>query len=275
MSEIPHNPERVVSLVPSLTESMFDLGLGDRIVGITDYCIYPEKDLARLPRVGGVKDPRVEDIFSLQPDLVLCNQEENSLETVETLQEAGIAVWTTFPKTCRGLIDDLWKMAGIFQSDSVADQVRMLELALEWMEAAMIDRESARYFCPLWQTIQPSGMSWITFNQDTYCNDLLHLLGGKNVFEQREKIFPTLTDLHGPDIRDRRYPEITLGELNQAGVEYIILPSEPYLFTEKDREFFCQRFPSAKTILVDGTLITWTGTRLGKAIQNFNDLFQS
>ena len=94
-----HPPKRVVSLVPSMTESLFDLGLGDVVVGITDYCIYPAELLKNLPRVGGTKDVSEDEILDLKPDFVIANQEENSRQLVEKLEAAGIRVWVTFPKS--------------------------------------------------------------------------------------------------------------------------------------------------------------------------------
>ena len=106
-------PRRVVSLVPSLTESLFDLGFGDAVVGITDYCVHPAEKLEDIPRIGGPKNPRVEDIIRLHPDLVLANWEENTRQTVEALEQAGIPVWVTFPKSVRQSLDVLWALASI------------------------------------------------------------------------------------------------------------------------------------------------------------------
>ncbi|RPI33249.1 MAG: hypothetical protein EHM70_06585 [Chloroflexota bacterium] len=107
-------PQRIVSLVPSMTESLFDLGLGHAVVGATDFCIHPAPALVNVPRVGGPKNPRIADIISLKPDLVVANQEENTPQTVEALERAGIQVWVSFPQTVRQAMDVLWTMAGIF-----------------------------------------------------------------------------------------------------------------------------------------------------------------
>ena len=98
-------PQRVVSLVPSYTESMVDLGFGANVVGVTDYCVHPQDSLLNIPRVGGPKNPRIEDILSLAPDLVLANQEENMLGDVEALEKAGIPVWVSFPQTVQEALD--------------------------------------------------------------------------------------------------------------------------------------------------------------------------
>ena len=94
--QFDHAPRRVVSLVPSLTESLFELGVGDTVVGVTDYCIHPAERLAGLPRLGGPKNPDIAAIAALQPDLVLANWEENTRQAVEAL-ERGVPVWVTLP----------------------------------------------------------------------------------------------------------------------------------------------------------------------------------
>ena len=112
---IDHPPQRIVSLVPSMTESLFNLGFGKFVVGITDYCIHPKAEVERLHRVGGPKNPRMEDILRLHPDLVIVNQEENSQQTVSELNVYGISTWLTFPKTVDEAIADLWS-SGAFVS---------------------------------------------------------------------------------------------------------------------------------------------------------------
>src|SRR5215216_588354 len=111
---ISHAPQRVVSLVPSVTESLFELGMGNSLVGITDYCVHPEQEVARLPRVGGTKNPDLARIIALQPDLVIVNQEENRKEDAEALKAAGIAVWVTFPRTVREAFNLLWAIMDLF-----------------------------------------------------------------------------------------------------------------------------------------------------------------
>ncbi len=137
-------PRRVVSLVPSATASLFDLGLGRALVGISDYCTYPAEQLAGLPRIGGPKDLRVADILSLQPDLIIANQEENDRAAVEALAAAGAKVWLTFPLNVHAAIKDLWTLANLFRSDVAMQQVDFLERAVEWAEmAAQADAQSA------------------------------------------------------------------------------------------------------------------------------------
>jgi len=94
-------PERIVSLVPSWTEGLFALGLGSRVVGVTEYCVHPAHEVALVPKVGGTKNPDLDAIAGLRPDLVIANREENGKRAVEALRRAGIEVWVTYPRTAR------------------------------------------------------------------------------------------------------------------------------------------------------------------------------
>src|SRR5450759_1940486 len=94
--ETRHTPQRIVSLVPSWTEVLFAFGAGDRVVGVTDYCIYPAEGIAAKTKIGGTKNPRVDQILSLAPDLVIANIEENSQVDVAALEARGVPVFATF-----------------------------------------------------------------------------------------------------------------------------------------------------------------------------------
>lgn len=275
-------PRRVVSLVPSLTESMFDLGLGDCVVGITDFCIYPAQGVAGLPRLGGPKTADLQAILNLQPDLVMANQEENSRELVESLEAAGIKVWVTFPKTLRQAMDVLWTIVGLYQSRGAAIRLETLELTLDWAEEAAKERSTWRYFCPIWQALPEAGSSepawWMTFNQDTYMSDLLRLMGGENLFATRERRYPLLADLSLTAAepaagRDTRYPRLALQEILAANPEVIILPDEPFGFDQSHQEHISallaetSAVKNGKLLRIDGSLLTWHGTRLARALQ--------
>lgn len=280
-----HPPRRVVSLVPSMTESMFDLGFGEALVGITDFCTQPREAVSSLPRLGGPKNPRVEEIIALLPDLVLANMEENTQQAVEALEDAGIAVWVTFPKTVRAALDVLWKLVELFNSRSAAARLETLELTLEWAQDAAGEGERVRYFCPIWfDHTDDSTPWWMTFNQQTYASDLLAILGGQNVFAERQRRYPLGADLRREEPqeagdRDRRYPRISLEELRSADPQMILLPNEPYAFDEKHRQELesllagCQAVQNQRIYPVDGSLITWHGTRLALALRELQGLF--
>ena len=279
-------PRRVVSLVPSMTESLFELGLGAALAGVSDYCTRPAESLAGLPRVGGPKNARVGDIVMLQPDLVIANREENTPEIVEALCRAGVPVWLTFPLTVRDALDDLWKLARLFRSEAALLRVQTLERSVEWSELALEDFPPVRYFCPVWQECDAQGEGWwMTFNAQTYSSDLLRAAGGENVFAARERRYPLEADLGRLPAepargRDVRYPRVTRAEILAAQPEVILLPDEPYAYAPSDlarfREWFAET-PAGqnnKIYTVDGSLVTWCGTRLALALNELPGLLR-
>jgi iron complex transport system substrate-binding protein len=284
-TDIP--PRRVVSLVPSMTESLFDLGLGSVVVGITDYCIHPAQKLVGLKRVGGPKTARIDQILELHPDLVIVSKDENDRSLVEELQRQGIPVWVTFPCRVTDAIQDLWNLAEIFRSEAALVRLRLLETAVEFARLANSDVEPVSYFCPIWQENSPElGPWWMTFNRNTYIHDLLELMGGRNIFAERERRQPLAADLgQQPPVQkpgsDLRYPRVTLAEIIEAQPQVILLPSEPFPYSESDIMDFKVTFgdtPAAQNnriIRVDGGYITWPGTRLGKAVSELGDLFMN
>jgi ABC-type Fe3+-hydroxamate transport system substrate-binding protein len=279
-------PQRVVSLVPSLTESMFDLGFGGALVGITDYCIHPTGAIAALPRLGGTKAPNIEAILDLSPDLVLANQEENQRQSVEALEAYGVPVWVTFPKTVRESLDTLWTLTGIYHSREAAARLQTLEVTLEWAAAAALEKAKIRYFCPIWyQESVQTPLWWMTFNQYTYSHDLLKILGGANVFADRQRRYPLEADLglapaEEPGERDTRYPRISFDEIIQAQPQIILLPDEPFEFQAEHEELLHDKLAESPAVKdgrihrVDGSLITWFGTRLARALQELPALFE-
>lgn len=280
-----HPPQRVVSLVPSMTESLFELGFGSSLVGVTDYCIHPEAGVAGLPRVGGPKNARVEVIQALKPDLVLANREENTREIVEGLAAAGLPVWLTFPKAVRESVDDLWELARIYHSKSAALQLRLLEDSLKLVELSQADQPARRYFCPIWQGLEADGMLWwMTFNRDTYSSDLLSICGGENVFAGRARQYPLAANWgralpEEPGERDTRYPVVTADDVRAAMPDVILLPGEPFDFQPRHLEQMLSLFAGTPAVenrrvfRLDGTLITWYGTRLGRALSALPQTF--
>ncbi len=278
---LPGAPRRVVSLVPSVTGSLFDLSLGHCLVGVTDFCVYPPAEVARLPKVGGTKNPDRDRILALQPDLIIVNQEENRREDVEALRAAGLPVWVTFPCTARETLNVLWSMVRLFDAPQQGPILAALERSYEVTSMAAENMPPVGVFCPVWRE-PPAGEGpaawWMTANRDTYLNDVLRICGGRNVFAERDRRYPLAADLdpHRPadppdPARDTRYPRVTPSEIAAAAPEVILLPSEPYPFSEGDRAAF-QSFPDIPAVhndqvyLVDGSLLTWPGTRLAQAL---------
>lgn len=278
-------PQRVVSLVPSVTESLFDLNLGGRLVGITNYCTRPADGVAVLPRIGGTKNPNVQRIIDLAPDLVIANQEENRREDVKALQAAGIPVWVTFPRTVREAINLLWQIMNTFDETSMVPRVRLIEYSIDWVEGISRAHEHliTRVFAPIW--LDPL----MTFNSETYIHDLLRVCGGTNIFAERDRVYPLQADLgyreslpaDDPRVqgRDIRYPRVTLEEVQAAQPDVILLPSEPFAFNESHVPIFAALdVPAAKNgriHLVEGDMLTWHGTRLAYALNTFPALLSA
>ncbi len=271
-------PKRVVSLIPSMTESLFDLGVGDRVVGVTDLCTPPEEDQLRLQRVGGTKKPNLEAVRILRPDLVIANQEENSEDSVRALSEAGLTIWLTFPKSTVDALDLLWTILKIFKLSEQVPLVETLARTLDWTEKATTARLSIPTFVPIWQGEKEDIGPWfMTFNYQTYANDVLAKVGGMNVFTARKRRYPLEADLGTAEPedageRDTRYPRVTIDEVIESKPDVILLPSEPYAFEESHKsqiEEWLADTPaveSGRVHLIDGSLLTWHGTRLAKAV---------
>jgi ABC-type hemin transport system substrate-binding protein len=281
---IKHPPRRVVSLVPSLTESLFDLGLGDRLVGITDYCSQPAGQVNGLPRVGGPVDARLEAIIALQPDLVLAGVEENPPALLAALERAGLAVWAVFPKTLQDTLDVLNDIAWVFKSDAAMRTVKTMEKVLDGTVNDRLGVPQWSYFCPIWTEAEPqAGRWWMTFNQDTYSADLLAALGGIDCFAQRQRREPLLTDLSrqapvDSGGADERYPRVSAEEVNALAPQVILLPDEPFKFGAGCLDLVRATFANTPAVknnalyCVDGSLITWYGTRMAKALTQLVDV---
>lgn len=272
-------PKRVVSLVPSITESLFVLGFGGSVVGVTDYCTEPKAELGNLVRVGGPQTPNLDMIQSLAPDLVIAGQEETSRESIEAIADSGIQVWLIFPKSVDESMDLLRQIVGLFHTDKPAPQLAGLQVGIDYARASAESLPQVKVFVPIWAGSDEGIDWWMTFNQDTYMSDLLSLFGGENVFAGRERVYPLAADLgvgeaEPAEDRDVRYPRVTAGEIIAAQPELILLPDDPYLFGEKDLElirYALKDTPAVKNrrvLRVDGKLLIWYGARLAQALRD-------
>ncbi len=277
-------PTRIISLVPSMTESLFDLGFGQFVVGVTDYCVHPAGKVSALPKVGGTKNARVEDILALRPELVIASQEENTPAIVHALEAAAIPVWLTFPKTVEDTLADLRHLADLFQSGNAYLAVDMLEKSVEFARAVAVDGEHPRIFCPIWRAEQDGQPWYMTCNAETYLSDILKIFGGENVFANRPRRYPLDADLknetgQAPEGRDTRYPRVSLAEIRAAQPELILLPDEPFAFGKNHLDEIKTLLAETPAViderihLLDGSLLTWPGTRLGKALQQLPEYF--
>lgn len=265
-------PRRVVSLVPSETEAWVALGGLASLVGRTDYCVTPAS-VAAVTSVGGTKDARLDDIVALAPDLVLCNQEENTEAVVRGLARAGVAYHLSFPKTVRdavGLVDDLARLQGL--DPAAVDECITLRAAVAEAEARRGARAPLRVFCPIWMD------PLMTVHGDTFISDMLDLCGGYNVFSDRPRRYPLAADrgLAAPwDAlrvagRDTRYPRVTLDELVAAAPELVLLPDEPHPFSEADAAVFrgldLAAARDGRVLRVPGRHLSWYSTAMAESI---------
>ena len=242
-------PQRIVSLVPSLTEALFALGLGARVVGVTEWCVHPADAVAKLPKLGGTKTPDLAALLALAPDLVIANREENRRRDVERLEAAGVRVWLTYPRTVAEGAALLAELAELGASPEARLRV------VEPVRAALADAERARpaegvpVFCAIWKS------PWLAVGADTYADDLLALCGGRNVFAARG---------------ERRYPRVTLDEIVAAAPGVVLLPDEPYAFGPADvAELRRLPVPAAREgriHVIDGTWVSWYGPRIARAL---------
>ena len=280
-------PRRVVSLVPSMTESLFDLGAGSALVGVTEFCRPPASEQARLTLVGGTKSVDASAVQKLKPDLVLANQEENTREVVEALEAAGLKVWVTFPRSVDEAVQVLWALVRLFRLTQAQSKVQTLELTIAWTARAALSQPAVPTFVPIWEGTTSGGTPWwMTFNQGTYVHDLLATCGAANVFADRDRRYPLEADVGQAAAeeragRDTRYPRVSFQEVIDRAPELILLPSEPYAFGEDDALRLAQSLRGAPAAdrgrirPIDGSLLTWHGTRLGRALVELPALIRS
>lgn len=230
---LPERVRRVVSLVPSITESVA-LTAPDVLVGITDYCVHPP-DLTAA-RVGGSKFPDVAAVLALEPDLVLANEEENREQDVVALREAGVAVWTT--------------AAAATVPDALAALRRMFT-AMDLDEPAWLTRAGQEWDAPpppAWATavVCVWRRPWVVLGRDTFAGDVLRRLGVANAMATA----------------DERYPRPTVDEVRATAADLVVLPDEPYPFSRTDGP---EAFPGRRCALIDGRHLTWWGPSLLRA----------
>ena len=265
------SPRRVVSLVPSLTESLFLLGAGDRVVGRTDYCVEPTAAVGGVPSVGGTKSADVDAVAALRPDLVLVNQEENTEALHRELVARGLRVHLSFPKTVADAVALLRELAALLDVAADHPALTRLDDAVAAMERLRANTIPCKVFCPIWMD------PLMTIHGDTFISDVLDLCGGQNVFLDRPRRYPLAADLgRAPawsaarvGLRDTRYPRVTLDEVVARQPELVLLPDEPHPFTEEDAAVFrALDIPAAssRVLRVDGKVLCWYSPRLAEAL---------
>ncbi len=238
-------PQRIVSLVPSLTELVVDLGAGEQLVGRTKFCIHPKHINKMCVSIGGTKNININKLHNLTPDLIIANKEENTLVQIQQLQQQ-YPVWISDVNTYD---DALHMITGISQALNKVPQGITLINAIE----------HAKHQLQYSQTPQVAYLMWhkpyMAAANNTFINSMLQQAGFTNVFANLV-----------------RYPIVTINDLQHAAPEFIFLSSEPFPFAQQHIAQLQQHVPHSKLILVDGELFSWYGSRLVQAFHYFKTL---
>ena len=240
---IPFPPRRIVSLVPSQTELLCDLGAS--VVGITKFCIHPDEWFRTKTRIGGTKQLHLDIIRSLSPDLIIANKEENDPAQVKALMEE-FPVWVSDIHTLADALDMM---------QSIGDIIDRREQAL------LLNTQITRHFSTLRAGTGSKSAyfiwrdPWMVAGGDTFIHEMMKVCGFENVFA-------------GLD----RYPVVTMEQLKETGAQLVLLSSEPYPFKEKHIAEIQAILPAAKILLVDGEMYSWYGSRLLHAPAYFRSI---
>lgn len=241
-------PKRIISLVPSQTELLYDLGLKEEVIAQTLFCIFPEEMHKTKPRIGGTKNLKIDKIISLQPDLIIANKEENDREQVLQLQ-SRFPVWVS---DIKNLEDALFMIQSIGEICDKEETARvLLNNIIEGfgtLKRALGKQESSLYF--IWR--EP----WMVAGTDTFIHHMMEMAGFKNALP----------------FGSTRYPTLTEKEIIELNPERILLSSEPYPFKGKHMDELKAMLPNASISLVDGTYFSWYGSRLKDAVKYFNQI---
>jgi ABC-type Fe3+-hydroxamate transport system substrate-binding protein len=243
---INYPPRRIVSLVPSQTELLCDLGLGEEVVGITKFCVHPQSWFRSKKRVGGTKTVHTDIIQSLCPDLIIANKEENTKEQIEELS-AQFPVWVS---DIRSIADGLHMIRAVGELINKEAEAHMVADAIS-AEFAQLTRPaiSKRVAYFIWRK------PWMCAGGDTFISNMIETAGWQNALGDR-----------------LRYPEIELEELKSLHIDLVLLSSEPYPFKDAHIAEIKAALPGAEALLVDGELFSWYGSRMLKAAGYLKEL---
>lgn len=250
---LENTPKRIISLVPSQTELLYDLGLEDSVVGITKFCVHPYHWKSTKKIVGGTKNIKFEKIKELQPDIILCNKEENTQEIVETLEKL-FPVHVSDVKTIEESMEMIAEYGKIFKRNTEASKINQkIEFRLREFQSFVKDIPIQKVAYFIWRD------PWMVAGKDTFINHLLHLCKFDNIYESLG-----------------RYPEVPIENIRKEGdPDIVMFSSEPYPFKEEHAFELGRHTHHAKTIFVDGEYFSWYGSRLVKAFDYFKTLHNS
>lgn len=242
------SPTRIISLVPSITELICDLGLGSQLVGVTKFCVHPGHIRKEVAVVGGTKQVNFEKIKSLQPDIILCNKEENTLEMIQELvQIAPVHLSDIFN------LEDVFELIEMYQDvfqvqtmaqDLISTITNEYQKFTDWVDVK--PSKKVAYF--IWKD------PWMVAANQTFIDAMLQLNHFENYFKSLD-----------------RYPEVVLNEVYYE-VNLVLLSSEPYPFNIEHKNLLRKNFPNAQIVLADGEFFSWYGSRLQYAFKYFKTL---
>ncbi|WP_425657621.1 ABC transporter substrate-binding protein [Tenacibaculum ascidiaceicola] len=241
--------KRIISLVPSQTELLIDLGLEENIVGVTKFCIHPKHLLKTKTIVGGTKNIKVDRIKNLQPDIILCNKEENTKEIVEACQQIAFTHVSDIFTLTDSL--ELISLYGSFFEKQVEAKkmINKLESKIIDFKKFIENKKSRKVAYFIWRN------PWMVAASNTFINHLLELNKFDNVYANA-----------------KRYPEVNIKDILKKKPELILLSSEPFPFKEKHITEIKEHTSNSTPILVDGEYFSWYGSRLLKAFDYFKEL---
>jgi ABC-type Fe3+-hydroxamate transport system substrate-binding protein len=237
------SPQKIVSLVPSLTELLFDLGLDDQIIGRTRFCIHPKGKVDQVEIMGGTKNPRIDKIRKAKPDLIIANREENRKEDVDNLQK-DFEVMVSDIKTIEDALFTIHDIGNRCGAKKVAEEL-ISAIRKEYHNAPDEPQLSVAYM--IWRD------PWMSVGADTYIHSVLNHWNLKNVFSDQT-----------------RYPKTTLEDLSNKNPDIILLSSEPYPFKEKHIKQVETACPDSRILLVDGEWFSWYGSRMLPSFRKLN-----
>ncbi|NRA94461.1 MAG: ABC transporter substrate-binding protein [Psychroserpens sp.] len=247
--DISETPKRIISLVPSQTELLCHLGLEECLVGVTKFCVHPSYLRKNKKVVGGTKTVHFDKIQDLNPDIILCNKEENTKEMISQLEQIA-PVHISDIYTLEDSLE-LIEMYGVLFDKEKESKHLVMSIRKEWKVFSKsiqnIPNQHVAYL--IWKN------PFMVAAENTFINEMLAVNSFENVFKGQE-----------------RYPEITIDALIEKNPDQILLSSEPFPFKEKDLIELQQRIPNSKIRIVDGEAFSWYGSRLLKSFEYFKTL---
>ena len=243
---VPDNPSRIISLVPSQTELLIDLGLADRLVGRTKFCVHPASKVEVIPIIGGTKNYRFDVIESLNPDLILGNKEENEKQGIERLR-ASYPVWLSDIQKVHDAMQMI-ETFGIFFG--VEDQASYQNECIQERIDDFDEKKRLNSIYLIWKD------PWMAAGKETFIDEMMRLSGFQN------------------SVTKSRYPEVSLDEIRTMNPELVLLSSEPYPFKEHDVVELQRQLPGIRVIWVDGEMFSWYGSRLIRAMDYLQELYE-